>query len=208
VLWGSGVLFVGALASAVGLVVSAPRPQPEVALAAAAPAADPAGTSRAQPLPTDAPIVPAPVPERKRATPTAPEPAPPAAVEDRAEARLRLVLEPAAESAAGTDNAGATDAPQRATSLDSADAAARVNLANRLLASGRVPEARAALGEALRSEPHLAEAHYALGRVLEAAGEGSAAAVEYRLFLRDAAGRWPPLEAAVRERVRLLGGWR
>lgn len=90
--------------------------------------------------------------------------------------------------------------------LDPANHGARVNLALQYQKQGLPGEARRLLEEVVHNAPAMAEAHYALGRLLEQEAATDGAVRHYRLFLSTASGRFPPLEAAVRERIQQLGG--
>jgi Flp pilus assembly protein TadD len=101
-----------------------------------------------------------------------------------------------------TDNARA--ALQQAIRLDPANAGARVNLAILNHGLGLLAEARGLLEEALRMAPAQPEAHYALARVLEESGDRDGALRHYRLFLATGAGRFPELDAMVRQHLMAL----
>jgi tetratricopeptide (TPR) repeat protein len=102
--------------------------------------------------------------------------------------------------AAGRDGE-AIAALQHALELEPHAAGTRVNLATVMHASGLLHEARALLEEALGSMPLMPEAHYAMGRVLDDLGRPADAARHFDLFLVHAAGRFPHLEARVREHL-------
>lgn len=90
--------------------------------------------------------------------------------------------------------------------LDPGNHGARVNLALQYQKQGLPAEAKRLLGQVVQANPGMAEAHYALGRLLEEEADRDGAVRHYRLFLTTGAGRFPALEAAVRQRVQQLGG--
>jgi tetratricopeptide (TPR) repeat protein len=93
-----------------------------------------------------------------------------------------------------------------AVRLDRGNEGARVNLAILHQGQGLTSEARSLLEEVLRGNARHAEAHYALGRLLEQEGDRLGAVRHYQLFLTHGVGRFPQLEPQVLERVRLLSG--
>lgn len=93
-----------------------------------------------------------------------------------------------------------------AVRLDPANHGARVNLALQYQKQGLAGEARRLLDQVVSDAPAMAEAHYALGRLLEQEADRDGAVRHYRLFLSTAAGRFPSLDAAVRQRIQQLGG--
>lgn len=95
---------------------------------------------------------------------------------------------------------------QEAIRLDARNTGARVNLALQYHASGLLGDAANLLRAALKLDPALAEAHYALARVLEDQDDRAGAVRHYTLFLGTAGGRFPQLEARVRRHLESLGG--
>lgn len=99
----------------------------------------------------------------------------------------------------------ATAALQESLRLDPRNVSTKVNLAIQFSALGVYPDARRLLEEALRDDPSLAEAHYALGQVLERQGEKDQASIQFRAFLATSKGRFPRQEAQVRQHLKDLG---
>lgn len=92
-----------------------------------------------------------------------------------------------------------------AVRLDPSNLGARVNLAILYQGQGLLAEARSLLQGVLRADGHHAEAHYAMGRLLEQEGDRLGAIRHYQLFLANGAA-FPHLEGPVRDRVRHLSG--
>lgn len=90
--------------------------------------------------------------------------------------------------------------------LDPSNHGAKVNLALQYQRQGLVPEARRLLDQVVQTAPQMAEAHYALGRLLEEQGDRAAAIRHYKLFLSTGSGRFAQLDPLVRQRVIQLGG--
>lgn len=95
-------------------------------------------------------------------------------------------------------NSDASAAFRHALTIDPRHQGAMVGLAQQNLANGLHGQARALLEEVLAMNPGLAEAHYALGQVLELQGDKAGAIRSFSAFLRLA----PPRLADHVERVR------
>lgn len=80
---------------------------------------------------------------------------------------------------------------------DPSNNGARVNLANKYIGMGLTDDAVTLLNDALHDDPALPEAHYALARARETAGDTAQAIRHYRVFLQLADGRFPALESRV-----------
>lgn len=90
---------------------------------------------------------------------------------------------------------------QQAQTIDPSNAATKLNLALQYRATGASADARRLLDEVVRAAPEFAEGHYALGQVLEDAGDRAGAVREYQLFLKTAGSRLPSASALVRQHV-------
>ncbi len=62
------------------------------------------------------------------------------------------------------------------------------------------------LREVLAADPSFPEAHYALARTLDDAGDDAGATRHYEAFLTTSAGEFPGLTEAVRRRLEALRG--
>jgi Tfp pilus assembly protein PilF len=92
----------------------------------------------------------------------------------------------------------ATVAFQHALAIDPQHQGAKVGLAQQYIAAGSVAPARDLLEQVLVTNPSLAEAHYALGQVLELQGDRAGAIREFSAFIRFA----PPRLVGHLDRVR------
>jgi Tfp pilus assembly protein PilF len=100
----------------------------------------------------------------------------------------------------------AMEAFREALRRDPGNLGAKVNLANKYHALGMRGDARRLLDEVLRADRSLPEAHYALARVQEDAGEIDEAVRHYGLFLELGRGRFPALEERVADHLVGLSG--
>ena len=105
-------------------------------------------------------------------------------------------------------NTEATAAFRSALAIDPMHQGAKVGLAQQYLTSGSPALARGLLEEVLVASPGLAEAHYALGQVLEQQGDRSGAIREFQSFIRLAPARLAEHVERVRRHVDDLGGAR
>jgi Tfp pilus assembly protein PilF len=99
----------------------------------------------------------------------------------------------------------ATAAFQQALKLDPGNVATKLNLALQYRASGLPDDARRLLDDVVRTAPDFAEGHYALGQVLEDAGDRPGAIRQYELFLKAAGTRLPAASESVRRHLAQLG---
>ena len=100
----------------------------------------------------------------------------------------------------------AIEAFREALRHDPSNNGARVNLANKYIGMGVIDEARSLLNEVLRDAPALPEAHYAMARAMETAGDTTEAIRHYRVFLDVAEGRFPALASRVEGHLEELEG--
>lgn len=104
------------------------------------------------------------------------------------------------------DSAGARAALTEALRLDPGNRSASVNLAVEYQKQGLNGTARRMLREVLTRSPEMAEAHYALARILEEDGDRTGAINHYRRFLSARGDEFPSLAPAVTRRIAELGG--
>ncbi|MEX2179717.1 MAG: tetratricopeptide repeat protein [Gemmatimonadaceae bacterium] len=134
---------------------------------------------------------------------------------DRAETLLRRAVSLSPRNAGAWNNLGtalaqrgqasnAIAAFQHALGIDPLHPSARVSLAQQYLAVGALKESRALLEAVLASDASVAEAHYALGQVLELERDWAGAIRSYNAFVRTAPGRLAGHVEHVRRRVEAL----
>ncbi len=93
---------------------------------------------------------------------------------------------------------------QQARTLDPTNVATKLNLALQFRATGASADAHRLLDDVIRAAPEFAEGHYALGQVLEDAGDRAGAVREYQLFLKTAGTRLPSASTLVRQHLAQL----
>jgi Tfp pilus assembly protein PilF len=90
--------------------------------------------------------------------------------------------------------------------LDPGNHGAKVNLALQYQKQDLDTEARRLLEEVVQQAPGMAEAQYALGRLLDGNGDVNGAVRHYQLFLSTEAGRFPQYRGVVAERLAIMTG--
>jgi Tfp pilus assembly protein PilF len=103
------------------------------------------------------------------------------------------------------DHANATGSYSRALQLDPGNEATKVNLAAQYVELGSFSDARRMLEDVIRANPNNADAHYSLGRSLEAQKDYTGAIREFSRFLELGGGSSRPgLENQVRAHLNAL----